>query len=450
MAEGRLLGEAGVRRLLEKVLAVSHADQTEAIFWGNDSALTRFANNIIHQNVAERQSSVTVRAIVGKRIGVASTNDLSVAALKRVVERAELIARYQVENPDFASLPGPAPVRKTDAMLPSTLGFGPDRRAEVVGVICRRSAENRLVASGALQVVVMELAVANSLGVFAYHPQAVADINTVIMADSSSGYADYFALDASEIDGEAIAKEAVDKALRSQDPIDLPPGEYPVILEPYAVNDILDFLGYLGLGAQAVQEGRSFLGGHFGEQIMDPKVSLWDDGMGAGTAPMPFDFEGVPKQRVDFIAQGVAKVVCYDSYTARKDGRQSTGHALPPPNTYGPMPMNTFLAPGAASEEQLLAGVDRGIWVTRFHYTRHLHPLTVTVTGMTRDGTFLIERGEITRPIRNLRFTQSYVDALKDVEMIGRETRLEGGFLAYNRVPALRLPKWNFVSATTY
>lgn len=450
MAEGRLLGETKVRRLLDRVLAASHADQTEAIFWGTDSALTRFANNTIHQNVAERESAVTVRSVIGKRIGVASTNDLSVSGLKRVIERAELIARYQVENPDFVSLPGPAPVRKVDALLPSTLSFGPEKRAEVAGVICRRSGENRLVASGALQVTIMEMAVANSLGVFAYHSQGVADINTVIMADSSSGYADCFALDAAEINGEAIASEAIGKALRSQNPVDLPPGEYPVVLESYAVNDILDFLGYLGLGATAVEEGRSFMGGHFGQPIADPKVSLWDDGLGKGTVPMPFDFEGVPKQRVDFIAQGVAKGVCYDTYTANKEGKQSTGHALPPPNTYGPLPMNTFLAPGTATKEKLLAGIDRGIWVTRFHYTRHLHPLTVTVTGMTRDGTFLIERGEITRPIKNLRFTQSYVDALKEVEMIGRETRLEGGFLAYNRVPALRLPRWNFVSATTY
>ncbi len=450
MAEGRLLEEGNVRRLLDRVLASSHADQTEVLFWGTDSALTRFANNVIHQNVAERQSAVTVRSVIGKRIGVASTNDLSVSGLKRVVERAELIARYQVENREFVSLPGPAPARKANALLPNTLNFGPDRRAEVAGIICRRSGENRLVASGALQVNIMELAVANSLGVFAYHSQAVADINTVIMADSGSGYADYFALDASEINGEAIAREAIDKAVRSQEPVDLPPGEYPVILEPYAVNDILDFLGYLGLGATAVQEGRSFLGGHFGQPFVDPKVSLWDDGLGNGTVPMPFDFEGVPKKRVDFITKGVAKEVCYDSYTANKEGKQSTGHALPAPNTYGPMPMNTFLAPGAATKDQMLAGIDRGIWVTRFHYTRHLHPLTVTVTGMTRDGTFLIDRGEITRPIKNLRFTQSYVDALKEVEMIGRETRLEGGFLAYNCVPALRLPRWNFVSATTY
>lgn len=450
MAEGRLLGEAGVRRLLEKVLGLSGADQTEVLFWGSDSALTRFANNIIHQNVAERQSALTVRAVAGKRIGVASTNDLSSTGLRKVVERAELIARYQMENSEFVSLPGPGPVRQAEALLPATLGFGPEKRAEVVRVICRRSEENSLVASGALQVLVNELAVANSLGTFAYHGQAVADINTVIMADSSSGYSDYFALDATEINAEAIAAEAIDKARRSQDPMDLPPGDYPVILEPYAVNDILDFLGYLGLGATSVQEGRSFIGGRFGQQIANPKVSLWDDGLGQGTVPMPFDFEGVPKQRVDFIAKGVAKGVCYDSYTANKEGKHSTGHALPAPNTYGPMPMNTFLAPGTASRQDLLKGIDKGIWVTRFHYTRHLHPLTVTVTGMTRDGTFLIEKGEITRPIKNLRFTQSYVDALKEVEEIGRETKLEGGFLAYNRVPALRLPRWNFVSATTY
>ena len=450
MKGGRLYGETEVRRLLDKVLAMSRADQTEAVFWSNDSALTRFANNVIHQNVAERQASITVRAVSGKRVGVASANDLSVGGLRKVVERAELIARYQVENPDFVSLPGPAPVLSAKALLPSTLAFGPERRATMAGVVCRRAREKGLVASGALQVSISELAVANSLGVFAYHPQAVADINTVVMADSGSGYADTFTLDASELDAEAIARVAVDKAVRSQDPVDLAPGEYPVFLEEHAVNDILDFLGYLGFSALAVQEGRSFMGGRFGQQIMDPKVSIWDDGLGPDMVPMPFDFEGVPKRRVDFVSRGTAAGVCYDSYTAHKEGKQSTGHALPPPNTYGPVPMNQFLGPGTATVNEMLRGIDRGIWVTRFHYTRHLHPLTVAVTGMTRDGTFLIEKGEITRPIKNLRFTQSYVDALKEVDMISRETRLQGSYFSYNRVPALRLPRWNFVSATEY
>jgi len=450
MKDGNLMGEGAVRRLLEKVLALSKADQTEVIFWSTDSALTRFANNIIHQNVTERQAAVTLRAVLGKRIGVASGNDITEAGLRRVVERAELIARYQVENPDFVSLPEPFPVRSVAAVVPATLAFGPERRADVVGVLCRRAREKGLVASGALQVAVTEVAVANSLGVFAYHPQAMADINTVVMADSSSGYADFFGLDASQIDAEALAREAVDKALRSQNPVGLEPGEYPVILEEYAVNDILDFLGYLGFSATAVQEGRSFMGGHFGQQIMDPKVSIWDDGLGEGTIPMPFDFEGVPKEKVDFISKGVAKGVCYDSYTAFKEGKRSTGHALPAPNTFGPLPMNQFMGLGTATKEEMLAGMDRGIWVTRFHYTRHLHPLTVAVTGMTRDGTFLVEKGEITRPIKNLRFTQSYVDALKEVDLIGRSARLEGGNFTYNRVPALKLPRWNFVSATEY
>jgi len=165
--------------------------------------------------------------------------------------------------------------------------------------------------------------------------------------------------------------------------------------------------------------------------------------------PMPFDFEGVPKRRVDFVSRGTAAGVCYDSYTAHKEGKQSTGHALPPPNTYGPVPMNQFLGPGTATVNEMLRGIDRGIWVTRFHYTRHLHPLTVAVTGMTRDGTFLIEKGEITRPIKNLRFTQSYVEALAGVEMVGREARLfMSEFGPAVRVPALKIKAFTFTGST--
>jgi len=294
------------------------------------------------------------------------------------------------------------------------------------------------------------VAIASSLGVFAHHLETSAEFNTTCLSDSSAGYADRFALDAADIDAEALADEAISKALRSRNPVALPPGEYEVILEEYAVCDILDFLGYLGFGALAVQEGTSFMAGHFGERVVGANISIWDDGLGEGTIPMPFDFEGVPKQRVDFIVDGVARAACYDSYTAGKEGKPSTGHALPAPNTYGPMPANMFLKPGTATKEEMLASTRRGIWVTCFHYTRPVHPLKAVVTGMTRNGTFLIENGELARPIKNLRFTQSYLDALSQVTMIGRETKLERTMFAYNRVPALKISRWNFTGATEF
>jgi predicted Zn-dependent protease len=260
--------------------------------------------------------------------------------------------------------------------------------------------------------------VANS-GVFAYQLQTTAELTTTMMSPTSSGHAETLAVDVGEIDGPATAAEAIDKCLRSVDPVSLEPGQYEVILEEYAVADILDFLAYLSLGAQAYQEKRSFISGHLGERLMGENVSIWDDGLSPNTVANPFDFEGVPRRRVDFIIDGVAKDVVYDSYYGGKEGKESTGHALPAGATFGPVPSNMFLKAGDATKEQMLASVEKGIWVSRFWYTRPVHPLKVIVTGMTRDGTFLIEKGKITAPIKNFAY-HGYVDAER-CEMIGRE-----------------------------
>jgi len=446
-----MLGKGKIRDITDRVLALSTADQTEVLLLGEESGLTRFANSYIHQNVAECNAELRVRVVVGKKVGVASTNDLSDEALQRVVETALTVASFQQENPDFTSLPQPAPLSKVSGFVERTAAFTPEARAKAVGVICRLAREKDLTASGAFTTATYELAVANSLGVFAYYPTTLADLNTVIMSDDSSGYADATSLDVAEIDPEAVATEAVGKAIRSRDPQEIEPGEYAVVLEEYAVADLLLHLSILGFGALAVQEKRSFMCDRFGERIMDERISIWDDGLDPKGLPMPFDFEGVPKQRVDLIERGVAKAVVYDTYTAgREEGKTSTGHALPAPNTFGPIPFNMFMQPGVATKEEMLASTERGIWVTRFHYTNPVHPLKTIITGMTRDGTFLIEDGELARPIKNLRFTQSILEALSRVEMVGETTKLERAFLGAISVPALRIEGFNFTGTTQF
>ncbi|MBI4317956.1 MAG: TldD/PmbA family protein [Chloroflexi bacterium] len=445
-----MIGESQIRRVLEAALAFSRADQTEVMISTEQSNLTRFANSAIHQNVAESNAEMRVRVVVGQRVGVASLNSLTPEAIKRVVETAITIAKLQEENPDLAPLPRPAPIKHVDAYAERTGGFGPEERAGVVGTICRKVREKGLSAAGAFSTGAYELAIANSLGVFAYHPSTLADINTVIAAEDSSGYADRIAVDADKIDAEEIAAEAVDKALRGRNPIAVEPGDYEVVLQPYAVNDILDFLADCGFSALAVQEGRSFMGDKFGQKIVGDHVTIWDDGLDPGGIPTPFDYEGVPKEKVTFIANGVANDVVYDSHTAKRAGRKSTGHSLPAPNTYGPFPMNMFMARGTATEAEMVRSTRKGILVSRFWYTRTVHPLPVIVTGMTRDGTFLIENGEITRPIKNLRFTQSYLQALSNLQLIGKTTKLQRSWVGTSSVPALKIGKWTFSSATEY
>jgi PmbA protein len=447
-----MLGEEKIREITAKVLGLSQADQTEVLVFSDDSQLTRFANSYIHQNVAERDVHVRVRAVVGKRIGVASTNDLSGESLEKLVGTAVEVAKLQLENPDFISLPEPSPIPEVKAFSEATSGFTPEARAQAVGDICRRAVENDLVASGAFSTSVQEIAVANSLGVFAYFPTTLADLKTVIMGDDSSGYGASTAWDVEQLDAEAVGGEAVDKALRGRNPREIEPGRYTVILEEYATEDILEMLSYVGLGALAVQEGRSFMCDRFGEQIVGSAISLWDDGLDLRGLPLPFDFEGVPKRRVPLIENGIAMNVVYDSYTAGKEGKASTGHGLPAPNTFGPLPINMFMAPGQATLEEMIASTEQGILVTRFWYTRPVHPKLAIITGMTRDGTFLIEKGEVAYPVKNLRFTQSYLDALGSVEMIGRTTKLiRSDFeLNGNHVPALKLGEFEFTGATEF
>jgi predicted Zn-dependent protease len=448
-----MLGESRIKQITETILGRSTADQTEVVVLANDTYLTRFANSTIHQNVAETNTEVRIRVVLGQRLGIATTNNVESDPLVEALERALAVAGLQPENPDFQSLPGPMPISKVAGFNESTASYTPAQRAQGVGTICQMARAEGVVASGAFTTAAFELAVANSLGTLAYYPTTYADFNTVVMSDTSAGYASALTMDAGDLDFETLGREAVNKCLRSQNPRPLPPGEYSVILEPYAVQDLVQMLAWTGLGAVAFQEGRSFMVGRIGQRIVDPRVSLWDDGLDPAGLPWPFDFEGMPKQRVDFIEGGVARGVVYDSYRAGKEeGRVSTGHALPAPSAYGPMPTNTFLAPGGATVEEMIASTKRGVYITRFWYTRPVEPARVVITGMTRDGTFLVENGEIAHPVKNLRFTQSYLEALNQVSMIGRDRKLLLGMadIARDSVPALKLDRFSFTGATEF
>jgi PmbA protein len=446
-------GEKKLKEIADRVLALSSADQTEVLIFSNDEYLTRFAVNTIHQNVSETDVTVRVRAVFGKKVGVASGNDLSDEALQKVTQSAETVARFQQDNPDFQTLPEPQPVQKADAFVEATAACTPEARARGVAAICALSRESNLEAAGAFSTTVEEVMVANSLGVSAYHHGTTSQIMTVVMGDTSSGYAAATATDVSTLDPEAVGRVAVDKALRSQNPTEIEPGAYTVVLEEEAVADMLLTLGYLGFGALAVQEGRSFMNNRFGQKITGDNITIWDDGHDPRGIMLPFDFEGVPKQRVTLIENGMAQAVVYDSFTAgREEGQVSTGHGLPAPNTFGPIPVNLFMAPGQATKEELLASTERGIWVTRFHYTNPVHPVKTVLTGMTRDGTFLIENGQLTRPLKNLRFTQSILEAFSQAEMLGSELKMIksgwGNFASC--APAAKIHGFQFTGTTEF
>jgi predicted Zn-dependent protease len=263
-----------------------------------------------------------------------------------------------------------------------------------------------------------------------------------------TGYAEAAAVDAETIDAAALGREASGKARATANAVSIEPGDYAVVLEEYAVVDLLDMLGYLGFSALAVQEERSFF--EPGKRIGSDLVTVVDDGRDAAGLPMWFDYEGVAKQRVDLVDRGVCRGVVYDAQTAARDGVSSTGHGLPAPNPYGPFPLNMVMSPGGDSRDDLIGGLDRGLLVTRFHYTNPVHPKLAIVTGMTRDGTFLVEGGKVVGPVKNLRYTQSYLDALAGTVAVARDRRTLRGFLGGVVVPAVRIEGWTFTGGTEH
>jgi len=440
---------------LDTCLDLSRADQAEVVVLAQDTSLTRYATNYIHQNTAESGAQVFVRVVLDKRVGVATGNTLDRPSLERTVREAEAIARVSPELADFVSLPDKEqagePAGKA-VFAAATAGFSPEARADAVGRVTALAGRHGLEAAGAFTTGVFSLAVANSLGVRRYAEGTRAMLTAIVMGASGSGYASSLAADADAVKVEETAETAVRKCLDAQNPVAAEPGDYEVVLEPAAVADLVEFLGRLGLGALAYQEGRSFMTGRLGQRITGERFTLWDDGQDPAGLPLPFDFEGVARRKVTLIEEGVARGVVYDSYTAgREPGKRSTGHALPPTVSFGPMPLNLFVKPGQADLKDMVREVKRGLLVTRFHYTNPLHPVLTTLTGMTRDGTFLIDHGKVKGPVRNLRFTDSILGALEGIESVSRETTLVDSWgLGAVRAPALHLRKFTFTGTTQF
>ena len=446
-----MIGEKEARKLSEAILKRCQGTPAEATIFFNDGALTRFANNFIHQNVSERDAEITIRCFKGKQIGTATTNRSDEAGLDELVQRAQDNAKVSPEDPNYPGLPEPATYMRVAAWDQPTADYSPEKRAQAVGSVCRLAVEKGLNASGAFSTGSNELVVINTQGVFAYHAQTSADFQTVVMSDDSSGRAQESAWKAGDLDMETLGRTAIESAARGHNPRKIDPGEYPVVFEHYVTEDLLSMLNFYGMSAQALEEGRSWMNDRLGQQVMSPLVNIWDDGNDTAGAPLPFDFEGVPKQRVEIVKEGVVMGPVYDRYTGAKMGKPSTGHAVPISfRGMGPIAMNLFMAPGKAAVDEMIRSTEKGLYINRFWYTRLVHPRDCIITGMTRDGVFMIENGELAYPVKNLRFTMSYVQALANVEAIGKESHLlvgeYGGF--GTRIPALKIKGFKFTGST--
>ena len=441
--------EADLQALAGSVVEASTADETEVILTRRDGALTRFANSEIHQNVSEQDLEMRIRVVVDGRVGVASTNQLGRESLVSALAQATASAASQPRNPDRPPMPRPS---RVDGPASTAGTGGPDARAERVREICALAEEAGVRAFGALSESANTYAIANSHGLYLEATRPFSQLVTVAMGGGGSGYSARAAHTLAGLDTLAAGREAVAKAgaaAAGAEPIE--PGVYPVVLQEHAVAEALEYLVEIGMSGLALEEGRTFM--RPGEKVTGDLINLWDDGNDPAGIPMPFDFEGVPRKRVDLIEAGVVTGLVHDLASAARAGVESTGHGLPAPNPYGAWPANLFMGGGdAVDAEALTAGIERGVWVTRFWYVNPVDPRHSVLTGMSREGTFLIEDGKISRPIKDMRFTQSMMDAFATCTGLTRETMLLTGtdydYISSIRVPALRLEEFNFTSVT--
>jgi PmbA protein len=446
------LGRDVFRQVADAALGLRGADGVEVLAVHEWGGLTRFADSAIHQSTAREDTGIKVRVVAGGRVGVTSTNDLSKEGAAEAARSALELAQMAAPDPLFPGLAPPADVpERTDRFDESTAGASPKQRADGVADLVA-SCSDGFHAAGAYETSGSEVALYNSEGQSCFAATSQATASTVVSGgDGGAGYAEVWAPRSPDVDLAALGRKAFEKARDSQAPRPLEPGRYEVVLEPPAVATLVAFLAYLGFGGRAIAEGRSCFSGRIGERLMSELVSIHDDALSPETLGLTFDFEGTPKRRVDLVAEGVVLGGVHDRRSAKQADEESTGHALPPPNPHGPFPLNLFLAGGDASVEDMVRGTSRGLLVTRFHYANVVHPKEAVITGMTRDGTWLIEDGEIRQPVRNFRFTQSVIDALRDVQAVGRDTELAAEFFfTASRVPALKISSFQFTGVSDH
>lgn len=437
------------QQIFEKILKYFTASEIEAIISSSFYSLTRFANNTIHQHVAEQGVSLSVRAAEDGRTARASTNKLDDDSVRQVCQSALELARLQPPDPDLLPMPGSQTYSPVNRFFGETAELSPRVRAETIRKVIARAGKDGLTAAGVFSSGASATAIFNSRGLGASYQETVSEFSVTMMAGSGSGWAKQTSPHCSGLEPEGLAERASRKALESREPREIPPGKYTVILEPAAALDMFGFL-VLDFGGLAVHEKRSFLTGRVGQKLFGENISVQDDVFHRMQSGAPFDGEGIPRQRVVLVEKGVVKNLVYARRTARKMGASPTGHGFPLPNEFGEAPVNLVFEGGQSNLEEMIRSTERGLLVTRLWYIREVDPYQKILTGMTRDGTFWVEDGRVRHGVKNLRFNQSVPEMLCRVEMMTPAERTSGEESFDMVVPAMKVGDFNFSSATKY
>ena len=449
--------------VFDRIRRMSNAGEVEVSFSGGSSSLTRFANNVIHQNMTEESTSVSIRVAIDGKTARATTNRLEDESLRRALTAAESLAKVQEADPDLLPMAenGGAATLVPSRHFAATAGLTPQDRAGGVEAIVNIAKKHELVTAGIFSSAEGFEGIFNSRGLSDWHEQTMAEISITMLGANSSGWQKLNSPDVGRLNPVLLAETAARKAAESVNPLDLAPGKYTVILEPAAVLDIVGFM-FWDFSGMSVLDQRSFLCDRIGTKLFGENINIWDNAAHPLQAGPAFDGEGMRRQPVQLVANGVVRQVVHARATAAKIAKSNmadkagpvvaTGHGFSLPNEMGEMPQNIVFSDPENPQtiDQMIAGTERGILVTRLWYIREVEPFEKLLTGMTRDGTFLVENGRIQRGIRNFRFNESLLHMLSNVEAMSLPARASGEESFDMVVPAMKVRDFNFTETTKF
>jgi PmbA protein len=448
----QLMTERALRGIVDTVLRLAKSigvAETEVHVDETISALTRFANNGIHQNVAEHTVNVSVRTQVEQRTARATTNRTDEDSLRAAIEASLSLAHSQPKNPNLLPMPGKQRYRGVNRFVKQTASLTPEDRARAVRRACDLAIKKGQTAAGIFSSAQSQSVMGNSRGLIAAYRDTHAVFSITMQEGSAASWAKENAANVADISPQDLAERASDKAHRATDAKELAPGRYTVILEPAAVLDLVGFLFY-DFAATALRDKRSCFNERMGQQVFGKNISIEDDAYHPLQLGAPFDGEGIPRQRVLLVDRGVPKNLVYSRASAKVAKKKPTGHGFLLPNEYGEAPMNLVFSGGKSSLEEMIASTERGLLVTRLWYIREVDPYEKIMTGMTRDGLFLIEKGRVGTAVRNFRFNQSILEMLWNVEMMGPAVRATGEEAFEMVVPPMKVRNFHFSEVTKF
>lgn len=416
------------RKIMEKALRFSKADACVINMSGSESGNIRYARNTVSTSGHRSNQTLSVQSSFGKKSGTASIDEFDDESLEKVIRRAEELAKLAPENPEFMSPLGPQAYDESLNYVQRTADITPEFRARVAASSIKPASEKDVTAAGFLNDSAGFRAMLNSNGLFAYNQSTDVDFTVTMRTNdgTGSGWVSRDFTDIDKFDPKEAAETAISKAVGSREARAIEPGRYTVILEPAASVDLLRNMSR-AFDARTADEGRSFMskdgGTKLGQKIVDERVNIWSDPLHPDVPTATWSGDGLPLKKMNWIENGVVKNLAYDRFWAKEKGVKPV-----------PGPRNFIMQGGDASLEELIKGTKRGILVTRLWYIRGVDPQTLLYTGLTRDGTFYIENGEIKYPVKNFRFNESPIIMLNNLEELGQQVRINGNLVPYMKV----------------